>query len=493
MKRIISMLLFLIMLCACVPTPEHEYVINKGDSTVEDKINASPYPAEDTVQQEETTSSEPAAPIEAPTQPQRFPDRWDEDAVQINNRVSISVHADVIQKADGLYPVYRIKDAPMSDQMAQELATRFLDKPVEANITEPTKEDYQNELKAYLDEIAEKQAWIDAGKPDDGIDRDETMPTAEEIDAHTKRYMELIQNAPDKLETKAVSDYSGLHLNCATVYTMQSGEKAYVTFYNWGFQMFKNCAFYGELYREYQYLDDRECGEPNTKYWHDVALEQSEAESLLNAELARLGLAEYSIATAERACYLERSQSKGKHYKTNGWAFELKRNPANYPTTDLSLNPSQYLNYGSDDNFMVNEPVREEMLIMFVDENGVQSISFYNRKEVSGMPNANVELLPFEDVKRIAKNTLAMCMPYDIIGERNANIEIYKAMLTTYTMRIKDSDEYYEMPCWALFFDGLHAMDESFRIKTRNTKGTSHEVLLINAIDGSIIHTKYGF
>ena len=126
MKRMIVILLVLSMLIACVPTPEHEFIVNKGDSTVEDKINAVPKPAEDTVQHQGAVSENPVPPIEAPTQPQVFPDRWDEDTVQINDRVSISVHADVIQKADGLYPVYRTKDVLMSEERAQDSICSYL-------------------------------------------------------------------------------------------------------------------------------------------------------------------------------------------------------------------------------------------------------------------------------------------------------------------------------------------------------------------------------
>lgn len=494
MKRMIVTFLVLSMLVACVPTPEHEYIVNKSDSTVENKINAAPKPMEDTVRQEETTSGDPAETVEAPTQPQRFPDRWDEDAVQINDRVSISVHADVIQKADGLYPVYRTKDVLISEERAQEIVTKLLDKPVEVYASEPTKEEYQNELKAYLDEIAEKQAWIDAGKPDDGIDRDETMPTPEEIDARTKRYMELIQKAPDKLEARAVSDYSGLHTRSESIYTLRSGEKAFVTLYDRRMSVFRGCSNLGWLYRESHYIEDREEGESNAKYWHDVTMERADAEAILNAALASLGMTEYQVSAAERACLLEHKKGGGKEYRTNGWMFVLAHNPAGYPTSDLSWHPSPYLSYGSDDSFAASETVKSEDLIIFVNENGVQSFSFSNPREIVGLSNPNVELLPFEDVKRIAKNTLAMCIPYDIIGENKTNLEIYKAMLTTYTLHVRDSDEYYEMPCWALFFDGLWAGDnEAFRLKSRETNGTVHEVLLINAIDGSIIHTKYGF
>ena len=39
MKRIALIILTMLLLAACVPTPEQEFVVNKGDSIAEQKIN----------------------------------------------------------------------------------------------------------------------------------------------------------------------------------------------------------------------------------------------------------------------------------------------------------------------------------------------------------------------------------------------------------------------------------------------------------------------
>ena len=46
MKRIIAVLLMLLLLAACQPTPDHDFVINKGDDIVEQKLSATPVPAQ---------------------------------------------------------------------------------------------------------------------------------------------------------------------------------------------------------------------------------------------------------------------------------------------------------------------------------------------------------------------------------------------------------------------------------------------------------------
>ena len=503
MKRMMVLLLALAMLCACQPTPEHEYVVNKGDNTVEDKLNATPKTEETTVQLQPSAAATQSAPeppaVETPKPeqpvealaPQRFPDRWDEDAADVNAHVSIAAHADVIQKADGLYPVYRLKDAPLTEAEAQALAEKLLGTPTEAYVSEMTKEDWKAMLQSYLDEVAAWQEWDAAGRPND-VDRDGQGYTPEDIAAQTAWYMAKIQDAPDGPETKAVTDYSGLHEKSESVYTLASGEKAFVAFRR-GFQLYRGCTYYGHVYTESEYEVGKEEDDPNAKLWRDVTMARETAEATLRTALEQLGLTEYSVYSAEKACLLERSQEGSKpRYRSGGWSFTLTRNPAGYPSSALPWEPSQFLNYGTDPSFIANEPVAQEHVTVYVDENGLQAFGLYDRKAVTSLPNANVELLPFDDVQRIAKNTLAMCVGYDRSGERKTELEIYRMLLTTYTLRVMDSSEYYEMPCWVVFFDEL-ADNESYRMRMRESTFETHEVLLINAIDGSIIHPDYGY
>ena len=65
MKRIICVLLISLMLCACVPTPEQEYVVNKGDDTLAQKLDA---------------TGEPDAQNDALL---LFPERWEEAETEV--------------------------------------------------------------------------------------------------------------------------------------------------------------------------------------------------------------------------------------------------------------------------------------------------------------------------------------------------------------------------------------------------------------------------
>ncbi len=494
MKRLFILLLATLMFAACLPTPEQEYVINKGDDVVEQKINATPKPAEAsvTVQPNEDTSEVPSEPSDAPAEKQVFPDRWDEDAQKVNEKISIAAHADVLQRADGRYPVYRTKDEPMTEAEAIKLVTALLPKPTEAYVYETTKEDWKNMLQDYLDMVAEQQAWVDAGKPDWG-DRDETVFTSEEIEEQTNWYMEQIKNAPDKLETKPVSDYSGLKANTRIIYTLESGDKAFVQLYNGGVTVSKSCTGFGYVYYDYYYEEEKRFGEPNAKLWKDVTLSREDAEATLQKEMERLGVTDYDVMTAEAANLFDAPENGKTTYVSGGWVFTLRRSFGGYPSVDVPYEPSQFLSYSTGSEFVANKHISPEQIEVFIDENGIRHFGFYHRKSVVGLENPNVELLPFERVQELAKNALAACIPADRLGDRTLDIEIYRMLLTTYTLHVKNSEEYYEMPCWVIFFDGMHGMDSEARERERNNKNLMQEALVLNAIDGSIVHTDYGY
>ena len=87
-----------------------------------------------------------------------------------------------------------------------------------------TKADWQESYQEWLDDLMEQQAWVAAGKPRDGVDRDENLMSAEEIDRISKEYQRLIAEAPEAAETAPVSDFSGLKLNeGARVYELTDG------------------------------------------------------------------------------------------------------------------------------------------------------------------------------------------------------------------------------------------------------------------------------
>ena len=504
MKRIICILLLSALFLACVPTPEEEFIVSKSDNLAEQKILSAAV-TEETVAVEKNDSEAPsAAPLlndtAAPVKAQTFPTRWDEDTVPIREYVTLAIHADVESRADGVYPVYKTRSGTLTSEDVAALANRLLRKPTEMSYLDAmTKEEWGRQLKEYVDTVAAWQEWVDAGRPEiEG--HDDTDFTPEEVEATTAWLMEQIRNAPEQIETKKVSDYSGYHINETVRYTLQDGGTAVISSNNkqaWStyVQISNLCENAGYIYYAYQYEADRREGadadmKKSAALWQEPTLSREDAETIVYRELEKLGFSDFRIAFGEKAMLLDVGENIAPRRAASGWGFRLNRNYEGYPLIDVLYKPSDLLNYGDDDAFAVNEPIREEKITVFVDENGIQSFAYSCPKEIVGKANANVELLPFEKIQRIVKNTMSVCYPlerYQGSADWQWKLEVYRMVLTTYTLHVRNSDEFYEMPCWVVLFDGWFGQEE------RATQNVRMQSIVINAIDGTVVHEKQGY
>lgn len=497
MKRIWMLLLAALLILGCQPTPEKEFIVNKGDNTIEEKLNATPKP----VSEDEIGLSDPTEDGNG----QQFPARWDAEPIEVRNGLTIAAHADVVTKADGRYPVYKSRAAGMPKERAAELAEKILGKPVGEGKYEMTKEDWKRALEQYLAEVDAWEEWVAAGKPDDGIDRDEAGHSPEEVERRTNDYMEHLRNAPDETTGKAVSDYSGLTKQEAKIYTYADGSKAYIFLFS-NFVTISKTAGIPSLYTAAWHEQEVEWDEPHAKTWKPASVTREQAEAMLLKEMEKLDLGDYTVKWATEANLQESlTENDLPTYVSSGWSFTLVRNPGGYPLPKVVFRPSEDLNYGTGDDYVVNRPICEESITAYVSENGLEYFWFLAPKEITGIANPDVELLPFEEIRDRAIKSLSACFPFErylVNKMTRVDLTIYTMLLTTFTVYAKDSSDYYEMPCWIVFFDGEnasyypHASEEELQKileRDRNNVDLTHEVLVLNAVDGSIIHEDSGY
>ncbi len=490
MKRIIIVCLILALLAACQPTPEQEFVVNKGDDTVEQKLN------------------EPQGDAQKGVGRQSFPDRWDEEPLKESEHLVVRAHADVRTKADGLYPVYRTRETEITADTVANIAVKFLDKPTSSSESLMTKKDYERQLQHFLDERARYDEWVAAGKPDDWTNVDEYEWTPEEIEEQMNRYKKWIQNAPDSLTSQAVNDYSGLQENKTLAFTLASGGDASICFEKGFYVITKGCRDFPNLYSVYNYQEDLKWKEGRYAEWMEPEISYEDAKNICLSEAERLGFAGFSITGSYEATLFE-----SKHPDAaiaGGWCFGLKRDFDGYPQLASHVEATQDLEYGSGDGYMFNKVIPPEKLLMFVTKDGLQMIRYDGPKDVSGLVNANVELLPFDEIKERIANALITCFPYEMIQQCTQDyeenwprleLEIYDVMLSTFTLRVKDSSDFYEMPCWIVSYDWCFPLNgeasweylKSTRNQELNDPNTGHDVLVINAVDGSIVRPDYGY
>ena|GEM_PF-1305161 len=485
-KKTLPLLLALLFLCACVPTPETEYVVYRGDDAVEQKLSAT------------------AAPVEAKPAALPFPTSWREAAYDINDRVRIEIDAEIVQKRDGVYPVWRTREGSFSDADLVSFAEKLLPKPVSMHTAEMTKEDWTRMFRAFLDDVEAFRAWDAAGRPNDGVDRDESGYTQAFIDEESAWYMERIQDAPDTLPETAVSDYQALSNGDSKVYRLADGRTAHVAAFDWTMAVSLDCTNQGYVYTADMYEHEKDFDDALAPAaWRPVSMEKEEADRLLQTALESLGMTDFTARLAQKANLIEDIGDK-PHAVATGWAYELVRDFGGYPQSEVPFEPDQNIAYGADDGFAANRYIMPETLQIFVSANGAQYVCYTHPKAVVGVESANVPLLSWDEAKARIQNALKITAPMQKLTEQDdvCTMRVYRLLLTTYTIRVKNSDDWYEMPCWIVFYDkdlrsksNIAFYDDiytdEFWQKMRESTWLTHEVLIVNAVDGSIVFTDY--
>ncbi|MCR5611868.1 MAG: DUF6034 family protein [Clostridiales bacterium] len=508
MKRpfalLMAVLMLLTLLSACQPTPEDDFVVNKGDDTLEDKLKATPAP-----EASPDPDATPAPYSAAGNGAQLFPEHWDAEPLEVKEGFTIGANADVVTKADGIYPVYRVKDAPFTREQLIPIIEKILGKkPVMRIGTELTKEYYIKELELFLKKVEEQQAWVDAGRPP-LPDHDETVLTDEEIDETVRDLMQKIADAPEDVSSEEVSNFTGLSMNFddACNYLLEDESMLYVSACPKFVIVYKGWSssdeYGGNVFTEYQYEEhrlwaERQNVDPNKNFpsyslWEEPGFTLEEAEEMLYSELLRLGLEYYSIIDECKGTLLVEGDS-GVCDGIGGWYFQLADNPGNYP---YSYYPkySDNLRYDKDDASVANARIDTETLSLFFSKNGLLRFQWNNPKEIVGVVNNNVRLLPMDEVWDRALKTITMCFPLFKYQKeypgRTFRLCVWRMTLTWYLIRIKNSDEYYAIPCWNVIFDGQNP-----KPRWEDERMGLSDGFLINAVDGSVIRqtswvTKY--
>ncbi len=480
-------LVLLLGMTACVPTPEEEIVVYRGDDTIEQRLSATAAP-------DEETDFEPP-----------FPDRWAMEGYDVNDRCRVEIDAEIVQKADAGYPVYRTHAYAFTDEDIQAYAEALLPKPVSVHTAEMTKEDWTRMFREFLNEVESFQAWEAAGRPQDGIDRDESGYPQSFVDSESKWYMEQIQNAPDTLPETPVSDYQGLSNGDSKVFRLENGRTAHVAAFDWQIAVSLDCVEQGYVYDVDRYTWEQrfdDLGSPDA--WRPVSMERNEADRLLKTALERLNMTDFSVRLAREANLMEEIGGK-PHSVATGWAYELVRDYGGYPLSSVEFEPDQNIAYGADDGFQANRWIGKETLQIMIGPNGVQSFTYTSPKTVAGLESANAALLPWNEAEMRIRNAIAVTVPTQSFIEHDTvcTMRVYRLLLTTYTVRVRNSEDCYEMPCWVVFYDkdirsrsNLAIYDElypaDFWEKQRENTIVTHSVLIVNAVDGSIIYTDYG-
>lgn len=477
--RLMTILLALVLaLSACQPTPEEEVVVNKGDRVLEEKISAVS-PAQNSTEDEGEAT---AATVHQYT----FPDRW-EEVYDAGNGLTLTFNADIVQREDGIYPVYRTRPRELDAETFIGVLNALLPAPVSMHETGMTKDDWKERMEMYVDDMEERLARLQL-PPEERGDGDDTPITQEEIDAELQWYAEQIAAAPDSLDEVEVTDFSGVRINAGQVYRLSDGDMVYINSSDDFFVITRTSSDWGAVVASY---DREEREEEYGLVWTEVTIDQDVAVAQARETLDKLGFEDFAMMEVYEANYI--GDEGLKHPVSGGYTMRFKREYGGYPLV-TRIEPAQHFNYGEDDGFNANAYIYEEYIDVYVDESGVRSLEYSGSKEVRREENPSVELLDFETIQERVRKVLT----YGLTGLEK-KVEVYEMMLTVNTQRVANSDEYYEVPCWLVCYDSRDysywkTEEEVLAAKARLRSPTFcvPDCVYINAIDGTVFSFDYG-
>ncbi|MDO4544276.1 MAG: DUF6034 family protein [Clostridia bacterium] len=475
MKRLLTLLLVALMLCtlACQPTPEDDVVVNKGEGVFEQRIEEA---QEREGYQVLAPTQDASVPIlEQP--PYEHPSRWEEYIEYSNFDVTISADIEV---AGDAYPVVGVRTSDFAEKEGEIL--RILETLI------PDAEGMRNGIYTYED-YASRIEILSLGRFDSDLMKYVEYDEEERIDAE-KEMAELYEEMKLLPHEEDFVDFSGFvtAVGSQTSYLTSEGKRWYVTITENGFSVSQGK---GGVYPEDYYINvsPAQPGQPQPTPYPNIMISQEEAKTYAEDFLKQGAETPWAILKAEPAGMLKYSfnaEETADRTETQGYLVTCARRIGEVSLyTDLSSGGSARLHF---DEALYSVPLETETLSLFVDENGVYGMWWNNPIEAEETVANNIELLPFEEIQRIFRQTLKNGLSWseeveayrvdgELIPSRRGYVE--KIELSYVIVQEKDKSGYYLMaPAWMFYYmTGIE----------RETNEDGFSIIAINAVDGSRI------
>lgn len=466
---------------ACQPTPEKEIVVNRND--LEEKIQA-PAPS--------------VTRYEAPT-------HW--IATEERGNLVINVDTDVTLPDVTQYPVTILEPVTFSQERLDELVHYFAgDSKLFCWPSVFTKADYQEMLieakrgqltdgeyvvtegtKRYAESLEEKIA----NAPDDSprIYTDTTLTYDTDFDGNVN-----YDAGPNYLNVGVAFEDSNEATISAHNFTLGYGNSTSFSFWRIGGPTTE--SWYQECLTTDG--DESESGMDGFgEILSRIDLDKDAARAQAEKVIGDLGIKDMALVNEEKAVLRSLGNQWGvsnDQPNLGGYVFEYVRSSgdiAGYQLTSFGTNgyeqPPDY-----------SPPFFQEMLMITVSENGIESFSWSGLAQVVETVSDNVTLLPFEDVQQALLNQIyyehaPMLEQFntsegvDVLGEMTMMVDVLSAELRIGYISVKDNTRQAMLvPMWVFETAETHSYGdekgEPFASKTYQ----------FNAIDGGVIMPSVG-
>ena len=424
MKKVVALIITPIILClfACQPTPEQEYVVNKGDGSFEEliKVTAAPQKEEDAVEVTENHLGELQDPADEITETGTLPATWEDLIETPNYRIVI----DATIEANGHpYPIRKVQRYIIKPEEIEAIANEMLPS-VNAvwNSTEISRQEYENAL-ALLSA---------AGRTEEAKD-----------------VFELLQDNTIPIEQFQI--ISGLQITDSDYnQTIRYGNNQTATVNCRGDSLQINSRRHAIVHTSELLARDGHY-EGQGPIHISPTISQTDAEALMYGFLKKVGLTGYQVSDFDTASYYGLVDET--EY-SQGWYFYLVNANEYIPVEMQRHGVGSIFQYNSKDSYCA--PWLIESMCAYVSENGVEFFSWYNPTEMIELTNPDVQLLSFDELQIRIKNMLSAGLSWmaNLEAPYGETPTVSRLVLTQTLVPVKNErTSAYLMPTWVVVTD----------------------------------------
>ena len=486
MKRIILLCISLSLLLACVPTPEEEFIVNKGDGVLTEKI------------------------AEKPVAEQVFEAPARVDELIETNDLTVELCAEVVLPEGGRYPVAEVVPKTYDAAWARNILTRIADgKTLLVRESEAganmTRESILREIQAIQNSMESFDELY--GNLPESEQAEVRMQLGEALDAWSAYYREAPENTNGIEADLSDTAYNALGRMPAEIDCTRP-ERAYhspIEAHCGGTVTFMNMDMtYGET----------EQLRPVTGPLPGVAMTEAEAIETAKTFLQKLG-----ETGLEPVLVLD---ANGRRYgddprDEHAYAIWFTRLAGNMPGAMAHSQQDLYGIYsqnGGDRTY--SEPCDQEYAYFLIRDSGVNWFDWYAPATVTRIVNENVALVPFDAILETFRRQIVV-EAFPALEEAHVNANLHDKMTITgatlcidrialESVRIRKegaTGTFLLVPAWTFYgrlvLHGENLGDLRYAGWTIEENGDAVYYvpggcyLQINAIDGSVINPALGY
>lgn len=450
MKKLLVLCLAFLLL-ACVPTPDREAIVNRADGSMEQALSA------------------PRA------EAYRYdaPPHWTE-TISMKN-LEIRIDAEIDLNDTDVHPVQTIKRHAFTCEDVMNLLNAAFSGPFELrenrySISE-IEEDIRMEMRGNVID------W------DDETGEVTWEPLTEETEALTELKVKMAQcPAADSF----VPLKPELLQPDSEVYVIRTGDGKllYLHFQSDAISIMPFRS--GDLQNETLVWQGGYIGEP----WHHtidhIVVSEAEAARAGKAFLDRADLSDqFGVGLLEKGRMIRPIVEEPYHkVLSEGYILHVARTGGGYvpfPQGGGMFNDDRLsAAAGQITEETFSQIWQPDWMEVYVTENGIEGVRWYDPNEFVMNANENVQLMPFDAVQTHIRDDLHFCYAWSDEGNRGVSeLHVKRIVLSCAIARLKNSpDEAVLVPTWIVVYNNnraekVHGIDS---------------LMLINAIDGSMLH-----